>query len=109
MIRRPPRSTLFPYTTLSRSDRQVRAAIERLTPGASRFAHPAKDCPGFGHSARHYLTRRFVRWVGRNRIAAVGDEPIEIEHLLSPLDAAIRPPRRPERPRRSDGPAGGNN
>src|SRR5437016_6694057 len=25
MLRRPPRSTLFPYTTLFRSDRQVRA------------------------------------------------------------------------------------
>src|SRR3712207_8826053 len=29
MIRRPPRSTLFPYTTLFRSVRQVRAFAER--------------------------------------------------------------------------------
>src|SRR5262245_64590209 len=29
MIRRPPRSTLFPYTTLFRPDRQVRAAPQR--------------------------------------------------------------------------------
>src|SRR3712207_7199093 len=29
MIRRPPRSTLFPYTTLFRSDRVVEAALER--------------------------------------------------------------------------------
>src|SRR5688572_32241160 len=31
MIRRPPRSTLFPYTTLFRSGRQM-ALIRRLTP-----------------------------------------------------------------------------
>src|SRR2546430_13585819 len=28
MIRQPPRSTLFPYTTLFRSNRKVRAALE---------------------------------------------------------------------------------
>src|SRR2546427_5310627 len=28
MIRRPPRSTLFPYTTLSRSDLQIRLVTE---------------------------------------------------------------------------------
>src|SRR2546422_4487972 len=32
MIRRPPRSTLFPYTTLFRS----RAAVEHLGPGGQR-------------------------------------------------------------------------
>src|SRR2546422_2797155 len=35
MIRRPPRSTLFPYTTLFRSGRR-----DRLLPGPSR-SHPA--------------------------------------------------------------------
>src|SRR5215203_7005060 len=35
MIRRPPRSTLFPYTTLFRSDRRPRRAdCRRLLPGA---------------------------------------------------------------------------
>src|SRR5690349_23993528 len=33
MIRRPPRSTLFPYTTLFRS---VRAAVTRVEPSRSR-------------------------------------------------------------------------
>src|SRR5256885_11948357 len=38
MIRRPPRSTLFPYTTLFRSSKQdlLRALVERMT---TRFAH----------------------------------------------------------------------
>src|SRR3712207_7917469 len=30
MIRRPPRSTLFPYTTLFRSDGRARQIVERL-------------------------------------------------------------------------------
>src|SRR2546427_8528901 len=45
MIRRPPRSTLFPYTTLFRSrpgggaDREVRGA-QRADPSASLVHHP---------------------------------------------------------------------
>src|SRR2546430_3603715 len=34
MIRRPPRSTLFPYTTLFRSDRAVARPPNRVQPGA---------------------------------------------------------------------------
>src|SRR5262252_10611709 len=34
MIRRPPRSTLFPYTTLFRSDRHGSSCPERCLPGA---------------------------------------------------------------------------
>src|SRR3712207_7332744 len=37
MIRRPPRSTLFPYTTLFRSQRDPRVAVE--PPGQPRPAH----------------------------------------------------------------------
>src|SRR2546425_7408217 len=33
MIRRPPRSTLFPYTTLFRSARPAAAHVRRLDPG----------------------------------------------------------------------------
>src|SRR5258708_15408913 len=38
MIRRPPRSTLFPYTTLFRSGRDARGprAADRQGPGAAR-------------------------------------------------------------------------
>src|SRR2546430_9028723 len=34
MIRRPPRSTLFPYTTLFRSLPSLRAVRHRMAPGA---------------------------------------------------------------------------
>src|SRR5256885_12549800 len=42
MIRRPPRSTLFPYTTLFRSD--SRRAIKR-EPGASRVGRSKPGTP----------------------------------------------------------------
>src|SRR5260221_10627108 len=38
MIRRPPRSTLFPYTTLFRSDRVRRARRRRAVEGPLRLA-----------------------------------------------------------------------
>src|SRR2546425_1340180 len=38
MIRRPPRSTLFPYTTLFRSD--------EVRPGSGRSLHRARTIPG---------------------------------------------------------------
>src|SRR5574340_1364643 len=41
MIRRPPRSTLFPYTTLFRSRGRNAAALVRLDAGAGR-RHPAE-------------------------------------------------------------------
>src|SRR3712207_7290041 len=39
MIRRPPRSTLFPYTTLFRSDRIEGAAVKRLAHGTGDVQH----------------------------------------------------------------------
>src|SRR5260370_26754113 len=37
MIRRPPRSTLFPYTTLFRSDIDARIGVDELPVGARRL------------------------------------------------------------------------
>src|SRR3712207_8076330 len=50
MIRRPPRSTLFPYTTLFRSDRIVVQANEAETTTASGIVIPdtAKEKPQEG-------------------------------------------------------------
>src|SRR5258706_7384288 len=36
MIRRPPRSTLFPYTTLFRSDRTASERLEKIRTAAAR-------------------------------------------------------------------------
>src|SRR3712207_7876888 len=55
MIRRPPRSTLFPYTTLFRSDRVVRVALAVavgvepvLLPRRRHELHPPERAGG-GH------------------------------------------------------------
>src|SRR2546422_8148304 len=50
MIRRPPRSTLFPYTTLFRSGRRARgrsasAGRSRRTPRRRAGRCPARDSP----------------------------------------------------------------
>src|SRR2546428_9515568 len=58
MIRRPPRSTLFPYTTLFRS-----AAI-----------HAALDCLTPEH--REALLLRFIEDMSYERIAAVTGVPV---------------------------------
>src|SRR3712207_7246894 len=45
MIRRPPRSTLFPYTTLFRSRRRVRAAAVVLLQRAPRLLRGDREVP----------------------------------------------------------------
>src|SRR2546430_5487936 len=49
MIRRPPRSTLFPYTTLFRSD--DRPAARRARPAAAPREDPRADLPAEGVEA----------------------------------------------------------
>src|SRR2546429_3353033 len=52
MIRRPPRSTLFPYTTLFRSDAQFQCALDRfdrrliVLPSPGEIITGATDGPG---------------------------------------------------------------
>src|SRR3712207_7177778 len=62
MIRRPPRSTLFPYTTLCRSRRVAggveqhqRAALEVLVHGVGQ--HAAVRRPGRGVREAHVVAR----------------------------------------------------
>src|SRR3712207_8698274 len=43
MIRRPPRSTLFPYTTLFRSEIVLRVALQGGGAGPVRLAHQASE------------------------------------------------------------------
>src|SRR3712207_7269606 len=67
MIRRPPRSTLFPYTTLFRSDHRAdRASDARLSVGADRGGRrsPAagrqlggEPCPGRARALDRESTR----------------------------------------------------
>src|SRR5689334_25169458 len=52
MIRRPPRSTLFPYTTLFRSGVR-RRGVGPLPPGARRAPRRGHRADGHGRSEEH--------------------------------------------------------
>src|SRR2546425_7281831 len=54
MIRRPPRSTLFPYTTLFRSPHRLRSPVElSITSDAMRAARCAEESDERGRSEEH--------------------------------------------------------
>src|SRR5256885_9098298 len=69
MIRRPPRSTLFPYPTLFRSEVHAVAAVE--VQGSQRVVRPgpgppAPGCPLQPHAAgQRALTRQLLEGAGR--------------------------------------------
>src|SRR3712207_7666818 len=65
MIRRPPRSTLFPYTTLFRSVRLV-----RFEEGRIEFALAA----GGSRTLANDLSRALDTWTGRRWVVAVSSE-----------------------------------
>src|SRR3712207_8743784 len=68
MIRRPPRSTLFPYTTLFRSRRPRRAVVPL-------DAAPAEQCPDAVSDAGRHVVRH-------ERRHADDPSPIELVELL---------------------------
>src|SRR2546430_7607110 len=52
MIRRPPRSTLFPYTTLFRSASHARGFVEGITPTlATRLSAVRDSCRSEEHTS----------------------------------------------------------
>src|SRR3989441_3400650 len=77
MIRRPPRSTLFPYTTLFRSNLEIQAMAARLITRSalarreSRGAHFRRDFPV---AAPGPLVP--VRVQARDSVPAVWEEPV---------------------------------
>src|SRR2546430_16807158 len=63
MIRRPPRSTLFPYTTLFRSDRGASRARVRLLLRSQEQRHPVVHLgqPQIGIAAQEFRLGKIVR------------------------------------------------
>src|SRR2546430_7622504 len=51
MIRRPPRSTLFPYTTLFRSRSALRADMRGGTPGIRGDSRTLRSCRSEEHTS----------------------------------------------------------
>src|SRR2546422_5056939 len=88
MIRRPPRSTLFPYTTLFRSQRRVpldgdlcRHAPQRVNPAA---VTGADDQAGVGTKER--LLHRDARAVGEHARSEEHTSELQSRlHLVCPL------------------------
>src|SRR5262245_64612488 len=74
MLRPPPRSTLFPYTTLFRS-RRDRALEIRAVP------------PAFEHGLRPRRVRVFV---GRAQCHAVGCQEVHVEELIGVFRRSFR-------------------
>src|SRR3712207_8422046 len=72
MIRRPPRSTLFPYTTLFRSQARVRAVSPQVLPQRQLAAAERRDHePG----QQHLLTALAAQGAPRDQ-----DDPRSEEH-----------------------------
>src|SRR2546429_9581626 len=82
MIRRPPRSTLFPYTTLFRSQYLVLAALNRLTSPNSkaRMAQWYRKTPlqrWLPLSAKQLRSQRF--WDAMNAVDESAIRKIEMQ------------------------------
>src|SRR5256885_351158 len=74
MIRRPPRSTLFPYTTLSRSLELV--VVRRRRAVRVDVADGRRLEPGVAHGARHGAQGAVAVGIGRRHVVGVGRRPI---------------------------------
>src|SRR5690606_39362536 len=80
--RRPPRSTLFPYTTLFRSADELRALVHRLDVGAAAVAHRRTE------PAEHLVDDLGEVALERHAaLDALGDELLEV--VLGVLEVAV--------------------
>src|SRR5256886_531699 len=118
MIRRPPRSTLFPYTTLFRSYRPQRpcrrhtvhstaragsvpARLLEAEPTVDRELRAAMGGPGraeFDHAEEPDVLRRLLRLDGDQReghvrVSVRWDDPVRLEDVPAPAGPILRPRR----------------
>src|SRR2546426_4802149 len=93
MIRRPPRSTLFPYTTLFRSRYWLHetfsqeAPLLRGTPAARFLSVPPADTPvllGFVRDAEHW------EWIDRTSLYNLRRSEEHTSELQSPCNLVCR-------------------
>src|SRR5256885_11784029 len=93
MIRRPPRSTLFPYTTLFRSGELAGAGARAhlvAEPGRHHDGRGENDhAGGLGASSAAYLRRSTLsrRW---SRLTHPGDRKSTTSELQSPCNLVCR-------------------
>src|SRR5689334_23519987 len=81
MIRRPPRSTLFPYTTLFRSDDKAlsgsRQQLQSATPEQDRNACVVADPTGTPLNIRTSPNGKIVGRIGNGERVRISDQTIE--------------------------------
>src|SRR3712207_7562945 len=82
MIRRPPRSTLFPYTTLFRS-LEAGPTVERVRVRITEFPWDRIEVDGQGHE------HSFIRGSGEREALITGDEGDREEHTSELQSANI--------------------
>src|SRR5256885_12673876 len=86
MIRRPPRSTLFPYTTLFRSGDQL-AIVRIWNRRAQRIDHGGAEVngwPGVVHALDHHVGRvsRRVGWVQDRKSTRLNSSHLVISYAV---------------------------
>src|SRR3712207_8757188 len=88
MIRRPPRSTLFPYTTLFRSRRDVRRRRRVARPRPVRAGQAGEPLRSEEHTSelqsRQYLVCRLLLEKKKNNPRCVTAEALSLLCPLSP-------------------------
>src|ERR1039458_1909542 len=101
MIRRPPRSTLFPYTTLFRSvngevdpgrDRAVRIAAVRVAPIRSRSEEHTSELQSLRHLVCRLLLRQKEHTCARQSLSALPCRP-RPQLKATPIASEDRPVR----------------
>src|SRR2546427_8496668 len=102
MIRRPPRSTLFPYTTLfrSRMDPDVPLVVPEINPHAARGHHGIIACPNCTTivtdrkstrlNSSHSQISYAVFCLKKKNLVRVSVGIEDVEDIIANLDAALR-------------------
>src|SRR3712207_9054495 len=96
MIRRPPRSTLFPYTTLFRSNASAYAPTAREDDGVLAALRPRQGATQVASSDRPEGSSGFRFPWQREPVAPTLSQPAQIEEPQQTAALAPVPPRRPD-------------
>src|SRR2546423_7736708 len=84
MIRRPPRSTLFPYTTLFRSERRARTGADPLSAHEEVGAHDVSQIPADERSEEHTSELQSLAYLVCRLLLEKKNEPVPGSALRSP-------------------------
>src|SRR2546422_11757710 len=74
MIRRPPRSTLFPYTTLFRSDRKTENLLDYISPKKYKILPNTAGCYTVEDALRYARLARAAGVSDMVKLEVIGDE-----------------------------------